>query len=189
MQPVVVVIAEDGVSPQRVAGQLLAQQADNLHLGDITAAQLWGEQARHQPAVGGTLEEPTLSPWLVAPGRFAPKTTCVGTRGPQAGRYTGTPNPCSPLRPPHPPPRFLWAGSCCHLLATLCPPACRWGQWARDAPQGQGCTGARGTGMAQLRPHDGDRTKDHPPMPRATHWHHPALPTRDGSNITASVRG
>lgn len=40
MQPVLMVVAEDGVGTQCVARKLLAQQGDDLHLGDIAAAQL-----------------------------------------------------------------------------------------------------------------------------------------------------
>lgn len=72
--------------------------------------------------------------------------------------------PCSPLAP-----RFLRAGSCCHLLATLCPAERRWGQRARDSR-----CGARDAGtVAQLRPCHGDRTKDQPGPAPAPHPPHP----------------
>lgn len=63
VQPVIVVIAEYRVCPQCVAGQLLPQQADDLHLGDIAAVtQVWrhkGEpksvrvQLRGKAGIGG----------------------------------------------------------------------------------------------------------------------------------------
>lgn len=138
----------------------------------------------HPLGVWGWCHQLGLSPQPLVWGLWVPPQG--GTQGPPAPAL-----PCSPLAP-----RFLRAGSCCHLLATLCPAGRRWGQRAR----GSWC-GARDAGtVAQLRPHHGDRTKDQartcpsssPPSPLSPGpppRHHPALPTGDGRDIAASSRG
>lgn len=71
---------------------------------------------------------------LVPPAGSVPKATPVGTGGHPTGWHTGPPPQLSAA--PLSPPRFLRAGSCCHLLATLCPAERRWGQQARGAGTG-----------------------------------------------------
>lgn len=168
-QPVAVVIAEHGVSPQRVAGQLLAQQADDLHLGDILAAQLWGQRDavsthggeghRGLWKVGMSCTPlPTLSHrglGLVPPAGFVPRATSVGIGGSPAGWHLGTLPQLCPAAPSA--PRCLRAGSCCHLLATLCPAERSWGRRAWDAAWDEGCWDngsewGQDEGTAQSRP-------------------------------------
>lgn len=125
-QPVVVVVAEDGVRPQLVAGQLLAQQADDLHLGDIAAAaQVWGQRGSGSAEGwgakkwgGGATEESFLHPSDpsvpsgfgagATSGQLTPKATqeVRGGRGGSQRWVAGTQGPPPPAlpSPPSPPP-------------------------------------------------------------------------------------
>lgn len=100
---------------------------------------------------------------------------CRDLRGSPAGWHSGTLPHLCPAPPSSPP--CLRAGSCCHLLATLCPPERRWGQRGSEEAYGEGCWDS-GSSPATERGQDEvtaqSRPSSSPPspqFPQGTQWH------------------
>lgn len=163
------VVAEDGVGTQCVARKLLAQQGDDLHLGDIAAAQLWGHG--DSTSVGGWGHPgpgwghrklargehwrrascpplPPCGPGLVPSAVRSPQTTRARGGRPSAGRLTGTHIP--PFLPLH---SASWGGS------LLPPPG------SIEAPRhGAGDAGTRGRDEAGSFPDPSPSPRPDPPV-------------------------
>lgn len=110
---------------------------------------------------------------LVPPAGSVPRATSVGTAGSPAGWHSGALPQLCPAAPSS--PRCLWAGSCCHLLATLCPAERRWGQWPWDAAWGGGCRDNGSSPATEWGQDEGTaQSRPSPPSPQFSQgirWH------------------